>query len=144
MKYLGLDLGTKSLGLAISDNQGLISLPFKVLKHNDDYPLLISLLQDIIENENIERLVLGWPKNMNNTEGIRAQKTREFKELLEKNIAIPVELIDERLSSLQAEKYLIDNNMRRNKRKKVIDALAASIILESFLERKKNEQNTSK
>lgn len=137
MKYLALDLGTKTLGLAISDQEGLISLPYKTIHYNN-YENLIDELTQIIEKEKIEEMVIGFPKNMNNTIGERANQVLEFKKILDNKFSLTIHLFDERLSTMEAEKYLIQANMRRNKRKKVIDNIAASIILDSFLRRNKN------
>ena len=139
MKYLGLDLGTKTLGLAISDALGMIANSYMVLKHNEDYDRLILLLKEEIENNNIDELVLGFPKNMDNSIGERGRATLEFKEKLESAFNIPVHMQDERLSTMQAEKLLISNDTSRKKRKRVIDSLAATIILQSYLDRKERQ-----
>ena len=136
MKYLGLDLGTKTLGLAMSDKLGIIATPYKVLRY-DDVNTLIDNLKVIIKDESIDELVLGLPKNMNNTLGPSSQRSMDFKELIEKNIDIKVNLVDERLSTVEAENSLIETDMSREKRKKVIDAYAASIILDTFLNSRK-------
>lgn len=137
MKCLGLDLGTKTLGLAISDRLGMISSPYKTLKYNEMNSLINELIS-IIEAEKIDVLVLGLPKNMNNTLGSSAERVLEFKELLSNKTDKEIILIDERLTTMQAEKYLIESNMRRDNRKKVIDSVAASIILDSYLRRTKD------
>jgi len=136
MKYLGLDLGTKTLGLATSDALGMIATSYKILKHNEDYDSLIPILKKEIEDNHIGELVLGFPKNMDNSIGERGQIALEFKEKLEKNFNLPVHMQDERLTTRQAEKLLISNDTSRKKRKKVIDSLAATIILQSYLDRK--------
>lgn len=136
MKYLGLDLGTRTLGLAISDALGMIATSYKILRHDEDYDKLITLLKEEIENNNIGELVLGFPKNMDNSIGERGKITLEFKEKLENTFNIPVHMQDERLTTMQAEKLLISNDTSRKKRKKVIDSLAATIILQSYLDRK--------
>lgn len=136
MKYLGLDLGTRTLGLAISDALGMIATSYKILRHDEDYDKLILLLKEEIENNNIGALVLGFPKNMDNSIGERGRITLEFKEKLESTFNIPVYMQDERLTTMQAEKLLISNDTSRKKRKKVIDSLAATIILQSYLDRK--------
>ena len=136
MRYLGLDLGTKTLGLAISDKTGIIATNYGVLKHNEEYDLLITLLKDIIDKEQVEAFVLGYPKNMDNSIGKRAEIALEFKDKLEKAYNIPVYMQDERLSTVQAENMLISNDTSRKKRKKVIDSVAAVIILQSFLDGK--------
>ena len=137
MRYLGLDLGTKTIGLAISDKTGLIASSYKVLHHDDNPNSCLDDLLNIIKKEQIEALVLGLPKNMNNTLGDRAKATLKFKEFLESNINIPVYLEDERLTTKSAEYYLIEGNTSRKKRKKVIDKVAATIILQSFLDQRR-------
>ncbi|MCI9280454.1 MAG: Holliday junction resolvase RuvX [Bacilli bacterium] len=132
MSLLGLDLGTKTLGLALSDKTNTIASPYKTLtfkKIEDVLPELTTL----IESKKIEKLILGYPKNMNNSLGLAIERTNQFKELLEKNFKLPIILIDERLSTIEAEKILIATDMSREKRKKVIDAYAASIILDTYL-----------
>ena len=136
MRYLGLDLGTKTLGLSISDELGFIATGYKILRHNEDYESLIPLLKEIIEEKNIKEFVLGFPKNMNNSVGQRAEITLLFKEKLEAAFHLPVHLEDERLTTKVAENLLIQNDTSRKKRKKVIDSVAATIILQSFLDRK--------
>ena len=137
MRYLGLDLGTKTLGLAISDKMGILSSPFKVLRYND-VNVLIDELIEIIKEEEVDELVLGLPKNMNNSLGFASERSLNFKELLESKINIKIHLVDERLSTVEAEKYLISTDTKRNKRKKVIDAYAASIILDTYLKSRKD------
>lgn len=138
MKYLGLDLGSRTLGIATSDKSGMIATSYKIIRHNEEYDKLIDEVCKIVEVENIESIVLGFPKNMNNTIGPKGKLSIEFKEKLEKKLNIPIYLQDERLTTKQAEDVLIANNTSRNKRKKVIDALAATIILQSFLDRSGN------
>lgn len=136
MKYLGLDLGTKTLGLAISDPLGIIATSYKILRHDEDYDSLLPMLKEEIEKNHIEALVLGFPKNMNNSVGERGEITLAFKEKLEEEFQLPVYMQDERLTTRQAESLLISNDTSRKKRKKVIDSLAATIILQSYLDRK--------
>ena len=137
MRYLGLDLGTKTIGLAISDKTGLIASSYKVLHHDNNPTSCLNDLINIIEEEQIGGLVLGLPKNMNNTLGDRALATLQFKDFLEANIKLPVYLEDERLTTKSAEYYLIEGNTSRKKRKKVIDKVAATIILQSFLDQRR-------
>ena len=127
MKYLGLDLGTKTLGIAISDKNGIISMPYDTLKiNNEDYKSVISEIKYIFEKEN--------------TIGERALKTLDFQKMLENELDIEVFMQDERLSTVSSEKFLIKNNMSRKKRKQVIDKMAAQIILQSFLDKTNNER----
>lgn len=136
MKYIGLDLGTKTLGIALSDPLGIVASSYRIIRHEEDYESLIPEIQKIIEKENVQEIVLGLPKNMNNTIGERAEKSYEFKKKLEEKLQLEVHLEDERLSTKEAESLLISNDTSRKKRKKVIDSLAATIILQSFLDKK--------
>lgn len=136
MKCLGMDLGTKTLGLATSDKLGIISSPYKVLRY-EDVNKLVDEVVNIIKELKIEVLVLGYPKNMNNSLGEAVNRTMRFKELLEEKVDMEINLIDERLSTVEAENYLIGEDMRREKRKEIIDAVAASIILDTYLRMKK-------
>ena len=137
MRYLGLDLGTKTIGLATSDKMGLIASSYKVLHHDNNPKDCLDELKSIIETLDVDALVLGLPKNMNNTLGKRAEATLEFKEFLESNIDIPIYLEDERLTTKSAEAILIKGDTSRKKRKKVIDKVAATIILQSFLDQRR-------
>lgn len=138
MRYLGLDLGTRTLGISMSDITHTIATSYKTIRFDDsDYDSLISELKTIIEEFEIEKIVLGLPKNMNNSIGDRALTTLEFKDKLELNFHIPVVMQDERLSTVEASHYMIEADMSRRKRKKKIDALAANIILQTYLDKEK-------
>ena len=138
MRYLGLDLGTKTLGIAKSDAMGIIASSYKLLKfENEDYNSLIEPLKEIIINEKIDKLVLGLPKNMDNSMGFASERSLNFKKLIEDNINIEVILQDERLSSVEANNIMISEDLSRKKRKKKVDALASSIILQRYLDRRK-------
>lgn len=136
MRYLGLDLGSKTLGVAISDRTNCIASVYTTLRfENEDYHELISPLKEIIEKEDIKTLILGLPKNMNNTLGERALITLNFKEMLENDLKIPVIMEDERLTSVISNNVLIKADISRNKRKKKVDGMAAVIILQGYLDR---------
>lgn len=136
-KYLGLDLGSKTLGISISDNTNTIASVYTTIIFNDsEYDTLIPKLKDIIKEENITKIVLGLPKNMNNTLGQRASVTLEFKNKLEKELGIEVIMEDERLTSVISNNVLIQASMSRKKRKKKVDGMASVIILQSYLDRK--------
>ena len=142
MNYLGLDLGTRTLGLAFS--KGMIASTLTTIRYETKDELLNKLKQ-VIEEYNIDILVLGLPKNMNNSLGPRAQETLEFKEQLEK-LNYKVVLQDERLSTVAAHNYMISADMSRKKRKEKVDSLAATIILQTYLDKenkkwKKNKWN---
>lgn len=138
MRYLGLDLGTKTLGVAVSDKTGLIATSLTILRHDNDYDFLIEELKKIIKEKEIETIVLGLPKNMNNTIGERGEMVLSFKEKLEESTNLPVILEDERLTTKVAENILITADVSRKKRKKVIDKMAANVILQSYLDRRNN------
>lgn len=138
MKYLGLDLGSRTLGVAISDVTHTIATSYIVIRHNEEYDRLLDNVEKIVKDEHIEKIVLGFPKNMNNTIGPKGELSLEFKKKLEQKLNIEVILQDERLTTKEAESVLIKNNTRRNKRRKVIDKLAATIILQSYLDKEKN------
>ncbi len=137
MRCLGLDLGTKTLGLAMSDKSNMIASPYKVLRWDgENYEMLFAGLDSIIKDNNITDLALGLPKNMNNTLGFAAERSLKFKEALESRYNMEVKMIDERLSTVEATNYLLEADMSRKKRKKVIDGVAASIILDTYLKMK--------
>ncbi|MBR7042030.1 MAG: Holliday junction resolvase RuvX [Bacilli bacterium] len=136
MRCLGLDLGSKTLGISISDKTNLIASVYTTLYFKDeDYHSLIMPLKEIIDKEEIDTLVLGLPKNMNNTLGERALITLEFKDMLESELNIKVIMEDERLTSVISNNVLIDANVSRMKRKKKVDGMAAVIILQGYLDR---------
>ncbi len=132
MRYLGLDLGTKTLGLALTDKSKLIASPYKTLRYEKLDELIIPL-KELVKEKNITKFILGLPKNMNNSLGYAVDRTIDFKKTLEENFDIPVILIDERLSTVEAEKILISTDTKRKKRKGVIDSYAAAIILDTYL-----------
>ena len=135
MRYLGLDLGSKTLGIAVSDPTGLIASSYKTLKHNEEYDSLVEEVKKIVVLLNIEGVVLGFPKNMNNSVGYKGELSLEFKKKLEKVISIPIYLQDERLTTKSATDVLLMGNVSRKNRKKVVDSVAATIILQAFLDK---------
>ena len=133
MRILGLDLGTKTLGIAISDKTNTLSTPVEVIKFKDgDYASLIPKIKEIIIDKEITDIALGLPKNMDNTEGFAAKRSRDFAKLLEE-LPINVHLIDERLTTVSALNILKETGNHKIKEKHIVDAVAANIILESFL-----------
>ena len=131
MKYLAMDLGTKRLGLAISTS-GVLTTPYKLISFKT-YEEARDEVIKIIEKEKITCLVLGLPKNMDNSMGFASERSLNFKKLLEEKCSLPVNLVDERLRTVEAESILIENNYSRAKRKNVIDELSACIILDTYL-----------
>ena len=140
MRYLGLDLGSRTLGVAVSDKTGLIASTVKTIRHNEEYDRLLDEVKNLVSELEIDAIVLGFPKNMNNTIGPKGELSLEFKEKLEKILTIPVYLQDERLSTKSATDMLISGNVSRKNRKKVVDSVAATIILQSFLDRSERNQ----
>lgn len=137
MRYLGLDLGTKTCGVAITDRTNTIASFYKNITYKEEEKLLLEI-KDIVNKEEIEKIILGFPKNMNNTIGESALRTIKFKESLEKLVDIPVILEDERLTTKIAHQALIEgSNMSRGKRKKIIDGQSAIIILQSYLDKRR-------
>lgn len=140
MRYLGIDLGSKTVGLALSDPMHVIASTYKtIFFENEDYESTISEIIDVIEKNDIGKIILGFPKNMNNTLGERANITLKYKELLENNTNIPIILYDERLTSVISNSVLIEADISRKKRKKKVDSVAAQIILQDYLNKEKNE-----
>lgn len=139
MRYLGLDLGTKTLGIAKSDPSGIIASSYKLLKfENEDYNSLIEPLKEIINELKVDKLVLGLPKNMDNSLGFASERSLNFKKLIEDNMNIEVILQDERLSSVEANNLMIMGDTSRKNRKEKVDALAATIILQRYLDQRKD------
>ena len=135
MRYLGLDLGSRTLGIAVSET-GLIASNYKTIRHEEEYDRLLDEVKDLVDELKIDTVVLGFPKNMNNTIGPKGELSLDFKEKLEKIISIPVVLQDERLSTKSALDTLIKGNVSRKDRKKVVDSVAATIILQTYLDRR--------
>ena len=136
-RYLGLDLGTKTLGVAVSDLTNTIASSLTIIRFDsENYLSTKDELESIIKEYNITDIVLGLPKNMNNSIGFRAEATLEYKKALEDWFNINVIMQDERLTTVEATNYMLEGNLSRKKRKKKIDALAATIILQTYLDRK--------
>ena len=141
MRCLGLDLGTRTLGISMSDVTETIASPYTILRFSEgDYDSIIPEISKIVEEYKIGKIVLGLPKNMNNTIGDRGVTTMEFQNKLENYLNIPVVLQDERLSTVEATNYMLEADMSRKKRKKKIDSLAANIILQTYLDKEKGKQ----
>lgn len=135
MKALGLDLGSRTVGVAISDKFGILASAYNTYRMNDDdYEDAARYVIEVCNKEKVEAVVLGYPKHMNNDIGIRAKISEDFKVLLEKELTIPVILQDERLTTSMVNNIMIAGNVRREKRKQVKDELAAVVILQGFLD----------
>lgn len=136
MRFMGLDYGSKTVGVAISDPFGWTAQPIETIFRKDEANLIetISRLRELIDAYQIESIVLGIPKNMNNTEGERVEKTEKFLRRLDREFGLPIIKQDERLSTLGASRTLDAANMRKSKQKEVIDKMAAVFILQGFLD----------
>lgn len=135
MRYLGLDLGSRTLGVAVSDKTGLIATSLRTIRHNEEYDRLLVEIQGLVNELGIDAIVLGFPKNMNNSIGPKGELSLDFKSKLEEKLAIPIYLEDERLTTVTANNVLLSGNVSRKNRKKVVDSVAATIILQSYLDR---------
>lgn len=142
MRILGFDLGTRTLGISISDYTNTIATTYKTIRFNEkDYDSIIPEIKNIVKEFDVTKIVLGLPKNMNNSIGDRGLETLEFKKKLEDNLNIEVVMQDERLTTVQATNYMLEADISRKKRKKKIDSLAANIILQTYLDTKKGRDN---
>jgi len=133
MRYLAIDYGTKRTGLAICDPAETIVSPLAVIQGQKE---LLKRIVEVVESENVEAIVLGLPLNMDDSQGFQAKLVLQFAEQLKEHLRIPIHFQDERLSSFSAEEKLAPAGLKRGKRKKRLDAIAAAAILEAFLEQK--------
>ena len=140
MRVIGLDYGTKTVGVAVSDELMLTAQPYETIERKSPGKLRQTLaeIERVITEYNCGRIVLGYPKNMNNTEGERVRATEEFKDSLERRTGLEVVLWDERLTTVEAERILMESGVRRENRKQYIDKMAAAVILQNYLDREKN------
>ena len=136
MRILGLDYGSKTVGVAVSDPLGITAQGVTTIWRKQENKLRQTLAQigKLVEDYQVERIVLGYPKNMNNTVGERALKSLEFKEMLERRTGLPVVMWDERLTTVEANRTLMESGVRRENRKQYLDELAAIFILQSYLD----------
>ncbi|MBP3487515.1 MAG: Holliday junction resolvase RuvX [Roseburia sp.] len=136
MRVLGLDFGSKTVGVAVSDELMMTAQGLEIIRRQSPNKLRQSLarIEQIIEEYHVERIVLGYPKNMNNTEGERCEKTKEFKEMLERRTGLTVVLWDERLTTVAADRLMMETGVRRENRKQYVDEIAAVFILQGYLD----------
>ena len=135
MRIMGLDFGSKTVGVAVSDELFMTAQGVETITRKSENKLRKTLarIEELIGEYDVGRIVLGYPKNMDDTEGERCEKTLEFKEMLERRTRLDVVLEDERLSTFEAEEVLIESGIPGNERKKYVDKIAACIILEAYL-----------
>lgn len=139
MRIMGLDVGSKTIGVAVSDAMGWTAQGLETIKINEaQNDFGIKRLKQIIKEHDVSEIVIGLPKNMNGTIGPRAEASKAFGELAERKFALPVHYWDERLTTMAAERVLLEADVSRSKRKKVIDKMAAVMILQGYLDRQSN------
>ena len=135
MKVLGLDLGSRTLGIAISDALGIIATGVETFRFEDDrYDLALNRVIEIVKERKVTKIILGFPKHMNGDIGEKAKLCEDFKKQIEKSIDIEVVLVDERWTTKLAQNRLLEADISRKKRKKVIDKMAAVVILQNYLD----------
>ncbi len=136
-RYLGLDFGSKTVGVAVSDPLNLTAQGVEIIRRPQENKLRRTLarIEELIEEYAVTDIVLGLPRNMNYTIGERGEKTLEFKEMLIRRTSLPVYLWDERLTTVSADKTMMEAGVRREHRKEYVDQIAASFILQGFLDR---------
>lgn len=136
MRILGLDYGSKTVGVAVSDPLLITAQGLEIIRRDSENKIrkTYARIEELIKEYEVDKIVLGLPKNMNGTEGDRVEKTKEFKEALERRTGIEVVLWDERLSTVSADKIMMESNIRRENRKEYVDEIAAMIILQNYLE----------
>ncbi len=142
-RLMGLDFGSKTVGVAVSDPLGLTAQGVEIIRREQENKLRRTLarLEELAGQYQVGAIVLGLPKNMNNTQGDRVEKTLSFKEMLEKRIGLPVYLWDERLTTAAADRTMIEAGIRRENRKNYVDEIAAVLILQGYLDRMAFEQH---
>ena len=136
MRIMGLDYGSKTAGVAISDPLGLTAQGIEIIRRKSENKLRQTLarIEELIEEYQVEAIVLGFPKNMNNTIGDRAEKSLEFKRMLERRTGLAIFMWDERLTTVEANRTLMEAGVRRENRYKYVDELAAVFILQGYLD----------
>lgn len=142
MRILGLDYGSKTVGVAVSDAFAWTAQSLETITRKEENKLRKTLarIEALVKEYEVEKIVLGYPKHMNNEQGDRCAKTESFKEMLERRTGLPVILQDERMSTVSAERILMEGGVRRENRKEHIDKMAAAFILQTYLDRISHEQ----
>ena len=140
MRIMGLDYGSKTIGVAVSDPLGLTAQGVEIIRREEENKLRKSLrrIEELVKQYEVEELVLGFPNNMNNTIGERAEKSLQLKETLERRLGLPVVMWDERLTTVEANRTLMESGVRRENRGKYVDMIAAVFILQGYLDAKAN------
>lgn len=142
MRIMGLDFGSKTVGVAVSDSLLLTAQGLEIIRRKEENKLRQTLarIEELIQEYEVEEIVLGFPKNMNASEGVRVELTNEFKDKLERRTGLPVVMWDERLTTVAADKIMMESGIRREHRKEYVDKIAATLILQGYLDRKNMEK----
>ena len=143
MRIMGLDFGSKTVGVAISDGLLVTAQGIEIIRRKEENKLRRTLarIEELILEYEVREIVLGCPKNMNGTEGVRVELTEEFRDKLERRTGLPVILWDERLTTVAADRTMMEVGVRRENRKEYVDMIAAILILQGYLDRRGNERN---
>lgn len=144
MRIMGLDYGSKTVGVAVSDPLGLTAQGIEIVRRKSENKLRQTLarIEEIAKEYGVEKIVLGFPKHMDNDIGERAEKSLEFKEMLERRTGLPVVMWDERLTTVEADRTMMETGIRRENRKEYVDMIAAVFILQGYLDYLSNQQAT--
>ena len=144
MRIMGLDYGSKTVGVSVSDPLGLTAQGIEIVRRKSENKLRQTLarIEEIAKEYGVEKIVLGFPKHMNNDIGERAEKSLEFKEMLERRTGLPVVMWDERLTTVEADRTMMETGIRRENRKEYVDMIAAVFILQGYLDYLSNQQAT--
>ena len=146
MRIMGLDFGSKTVGVAVSDSLLMTAQGIEIIRRKEENKLRRTLarIEELILEHEVREIVLGCPKNMNGTEGVRVELTEEFKDKLERRTGLPVTLWDERLTTVAADRTMMEAGVRRENRKEYVDMIAATLILQGYLDRRENERSNGK
>ena len=141
MRIMGLDFGSKTVGVAISDSLLITAQGIEIIRRKEENKLrqTLAMIEELIVEYEVEEIVLGLPKNMNATEGVRVELTNEFREKLERRTGLPVTMWDERLTTVAADRTMMEAGIRREKRKDYVDMIAATLILQGYLDLKRGK-----
>ncbi|MCI8875639.1 MAG: Holliday junction resolvase RuvX [Lachnospiraceae bacterium] len=141
MRILGLDFGGHTVGVAVSDSLGITAQGVEIIRRKSPGKLRQTLarIESLVSSYGVEKIVLGYPKNMNGTEGERCEKTKEFRDMLVRRVNLPVELWDERLTTVAADNIMTESNITGERRKEYVDEIAAMLILQGYLDYLSNQ-----
>ena len=136
MRVLGLDFGARTVGVAVSDGLGLTAQGVEIIRRKspDKLRQTLARIEELVSFYGAEKIILGYPRNMNSTEGERCEKTKAFQAMLERRTKLPVELWDERLTTVAADNIMTESGIRGKKRKEYVDEIAAMLILQGYLD----------